>query len=49
MTQDKMQITYANTSFLTIFYKFYILFEIKNTQNRKKLEYIDFESEDSDE
>jgi len=44
MTQDKMQITYANTSFLAIFYKFYILFEIKNKHKIKKLEYIDLES-----
>ena len=49
MSRDKLQMAYANTSFLVIFYKFFVLFEIKNKDKRKKIEYVNLESSDSDE
>jgi len=49
MANDKMQLTFANTSFLTIFHKFCLLFEIKNKNKQSKFDYIDMESSDSDE
>ena len=49
MPQDKLQICYANTSFLTIFCKFYIIFGLQTNYKKRKYEYVDLESSDSDE
>jgi hypothetical protein len=48
MLEDKLQTACANTSFLTIFYKFCILYEIKGKLKHKS-EYFDLDNSDSDE
>lgn len=39
----------ANTSFLVIFYKFSVLYQMKIKEKRNLSEYIDMDSSDSDE
>ena len=49
MSGDKLQMACANTSFLAIFYKFTILFEMKRKDRKQPNEYFDMDSSDSDE